>query len=123
MIILTFLLTHNSLMTTPQISSKYRFQGDLKGLRLPVTITLPIMPDSSPSEEPLDPRHFMISPNNDSDSHVVNSGTTIQQPQDVVTDTSGTSTQPLEANSRVEDIDLLTHLSVSISLHCALTIL
>ena len=123
MIILTFLLTHNSLMTTLQITNKYRFQADLKWLHLPVTITLPIMPDSLPSEEPLGTSHSMISPDNDLDSHVINSGMTIQQPQDVVTNTSGMNTQPLEANSRVEDTDLLTHLSVSISLHCAFTIL
>ena len=113
----------NSLMTTSQISSKYRFQADLEGLRLPVTFTLPIMPDSSPSDVPLGPSHSMILQDKDVDSHVISSGTAIQQPQDMVTDTLGTNTQSLETNSRVENIDLLTYLSVSISLHCAFTIL
>jgi hypothetical protein len=107
-------------MTTPQISSKYHFQADLKGLRLPVTFTIPIMPEPSPSEEPLGPSHSMIFP--DKDSHIVDSGMTIQQPQDVVTDTSDTNTEPLETNIRIEDLDLRSHLSVSTSLCCAFTI-
>ena len=87
----------------PEISWKYCLQVDLRGRRLPVTINLPIM---------LDP----------SESDVVNSGTTIQQPQGVVTSTSNTNSKPLNANSRVENLFLLRHLSVSTSLRCALTI-
>ena len=116
------LTDHNSLMSTPQISSTCHFQAELKGLRLPVTFTIPIMPDSLPSasEEPLGPSHSMIFP--DKDSHLIDSGTTIRQPQDVVTDTSDTNTEPLETNSRIEDLDLRSHLSVSTSLHCTFTI-
>lgn len=33
-------------MTTPYYSGKYRFQVELKGLRLPVTITIPDIPDT-----------------------------------------------------------------------------
>ena len=117
------LLTQNSLMTTSQISSKYHFQADLEGLRLPVTFTLPIMPDSSPSDAPFGPSHSMILQDKDADSHVISSGMAIQQPQDMVTDTLGINTQSLETNSHVENIDLLIYLSVSISLHCAFTIL
>jgi hypothetical protein len=107
-------------MTTPQISSKYHLQADLKGLRLPVTFTIPNMPDSLPSEESLGPSHSRIFP--DKDSHIVDSRAVIQQPQDVVTDTSGTNTEPLETNSHVEDLDLLSHLSVSTSLRFTFTI-
>ena len=108
-------------MTTPQISSKYHFQADLKGLRLPVTFTIPIMPEPSPSEESLGPSHSMIFP--DKDSHLINSEMTIQQPpQDAVTDTSDTNTEPLETNIRIEDLDLRSHLSVSTSSRCAFTI-
>ena len=42
-------------MTTPQISGKYQFQLELKGLRLPVTFTVPDIPDTPPSEEQFDP--------------------------------------------------------------------
>ncbi|KAI0291460.1 hypothetical protein BC826DRAFT_481228 [Russula brevipes] len=35
-------------MTTPQISGKYQFQIDLKGLCLPVTFTIPDIPDVPP---------------------------------------------------------------------------
>jgi len=101
-------------MTTPQISSKYHFQADLKGLCLPVTFTIPLMPDSSLSgdSEPLGPSPSMIFP--DKALHVVGLGTAIQQPQ-------GTD-EPLETNSHIEDLDLLGHLSVSTSLRCAFTI-
>lgn len=43
-------------MTTPQISGKYQFQVDLKGCRLPITFTVPDIPDA-PSEEQFDPGH------------------------------------------------------------------
>lgn len=36
----------SALMTTPQISGKYHFQVNLKGLPLPVTFTIPDIPDS-----------------------------------------------------------------------------
>lgn len=39
---------------TPQISGKYQFQVDLKGLCLPVTFTVPDIPDAPPSEERFD---------------------------------------------------------------------
>jgi hypothetical protein len=38
-------------MVTPQISGKYQFQVDLKGLCLPITFTVPDIPDALPSEE------------------------------------------------------------------------
>jgi hypothetical protein len=41
--------------TMPQISGKYQFQVDLKGLRLPVTFTVPDIPDTPPSEDHFDP--------------------------------------------------------------------
>ena len=89
-------------MTEPvsEMSCIYRLQVDIRGRRLPITIDLPIMPDSS-------------------ESNVVDSGTTIQQPQGVVTNTNRKS---LETNSRVENSYLLRHLSVSTALRCALTI-
>ena len=120
MIAVHALTDHNSLMTTPQISSQYHYQAALKGLRLPVTFTIPVMPDSSPSEESLGLSHSIIFP--DKDPHLINSGTTIQQPQDVVTDTSDTNTEPLETNGRIEDLDLHSHLSVNTSLRCTFTV-
>jgi hypothetical protein len=42
-------------MTTPQISGKYQFQVDLIGLRLPVTFTVPDIPDTPSSEDHFDP--------------------------------------------------------------------
>lgn len=90
-------------LTTPQISGRYTFQADLKGLRLPITFEKPIMPDSSPSEEPLQ----QVGPSH-SNSDVIDSGTAIQQPQGVITDTSSKSTEQLETDS----------LSVSKSLCC-----
>ena len=107
----------------PEIISRYHFQVDLRGRRLPVTITIPIMPDSSESlsEDSLRPsRSIIIIPDND--PHDVDSETAIQQPQGVVTDPSSTNSEPLETNSCVEGLDLLSHLSVSVSLCCALTI-
>ena len=106
----------------PEISSKYHFQVDLRGHRLPVTITIPIMPDSSesPSEDSLRPSHSIIFP--DKNSHVVDSGTATQQPQGAVTDTSNTNTEPLKTNSCVEGLDLLGNASVSTPLCCASTI-
>jgi hypothetical protein len=106
--------TGTPLMTT--ISGRYHFQADLKGLRLPITFEIPIMPDSSPSEEPIGPSH--------SNSDVVDSdsGMAIQQPQGVITDSM--NTEQLETNSHVEveDLNLLSHLSVSKSLCCAFAV-
>jgi hypothetical protein len=55
----------HSPMTTPQIlpqiSGKYQFQVDLKGLRLPVTFTVPDIPDMPPSDEHFDPSTSSIS--------------------------------------------------------------
>jgi hypothetical protein len=45
-------------MTAPQISGKYQCQVDLKELGLPVTFTIPDIPDTQPSAaEPTDPSH------------------------------------------------------------------
>ena len=89
-------------MTEPvsEMSCIYRLQVDIRGRRLPITIDLPIMPDSS-------------------ESNVVDSGTTIHQPQGVFTNTNRKS---LETNSRVENSYLLRHLTVSTASRCALTI-
>jgi hypothetical protein len=86
-------------MTTPQISRKYQFQIDLKGLRLPVSFTIPDMPDSPP----LNPSHSWIAP--DKDPHDVKTAT----------HTSGAShgTDPREADSSCEGVDLPSCLSVS----------
>ncbi len=111
---------NSSLMATPQISSRYHFQADLKGLRLPITFEIPIMPDSSPSEEHLGPSHSRIF--RDKDSDVVDLGAAIQQPQGVITDTPSVNTEPLETDSHVEDLDLLSRLSVSKSLRCAFAV-
>jgi hypothetical protein len=35
-------------MTTPEISGKYQFQVDLRGSRLPVSFTIPDIPESPP---------------------------------------------------------------------------
>lgn len=94
-------------MTTPQISRKCHLQADLKGLRLPVIFTIPDMPDSLPFEEPLRPSHSRIIP--DKDPQVNKTATQ----QHVITNTSGGHTDPLETDSHFEDIDLLSHLSVS----------
>jgi hypothetical protein len=42
-------------MTTPQISGKYQFRVELKERRLPVTFTVPDIPDTPPPEEYFDP--------------------------------------------------------------------
>lgn len=107
-------------MTTPQISSKLRFHADIKGHCLPVTFTIPPMPKSSLSEErePLGPSYSRIFP--DKDPHIIDSGTTIQHPQDVVTNT-GKNTGPQEIDVLIEHLDL-SHLSVSRSLCCTFII-
>jgi hypothetical protein len=88
-------------MTTPQISSTYHFQADLKGLCLPITFEVPIMPNSSPSGEPLGRSH-----STDKGSDIVDPGAATQQPRGVITDTSD-----------INEINSL--LSVSKSLYCA----
>ncbi len=47
-------------MMTPQISSKYQFQLDLKGRSLPITVTVPDIPDTPPSEGYFDPNPSLI---------------------------------------------------------------
>lgn len=96
-------------MTTPQISRKYHFQANLKGLHLPVTFTIPDMPDSPPFEEPLGPSHSWIVP--DKDSQVTETATQ----RHVITDTPSSHTDPRETDSHFEDVDILSHLSVSTS--------
>jgi len=95
-------------MTTPQISRKYHFQADLKGVRLPLTFTIPHMPDS--------PSHSWIAP--DKDPQVIETATE----QHVITDTSSTRAGPRETDGHFKDVDLLSHLSVSTpySLHLLL---
>jgi hypothetical protein len=101
-------------MTSPQISGKFYFQADLKGLHLPVTFTIPDMPESLPFKEPLGPCHSLIFP--DKDPRVVETAT--QKPRSAITDMSGTHTNPLEIDSHVEGSELFIHLSVSTPVIC-----
>ena len=100
-------------MTTPQISGKYHFQVDLKGLPLPVTFTIPDIPDSPLFENPLGRSHSWIVP--DKETHIVET-VIVQQPQSTITNASGTHADSLETHSHIEDSDMLRHLSVSTSL-------
>src|SRR6266404_6500276 len=61
-------LMHPFIMTTPQISGRYHFQVDLRGSNLPITITLPDIPDT-PSEECLIVADKEISIEETSDVH------------------------------------------------------
>lgn len=109
---------HNhSPMTTPR---KCHFQADIKGLSLPITLTIPIIPDSSHSEDSLGPSPSVIFPDKDSHASVIDAGMGIQQPQD--TDTSVTNIEPLKTNSHTKDSDFLGHLSVSMTFRCIFTI-
>jgi hypothetical protein len=103
------------LMTSPQtqISGKYHFQVDLKGLPLPVTFTIPDIPDSPLFEKPLGRSHSWIVP--DEETHVTETAI-VQQPQSTITNVSGTHTDSLETHSHIADSDMLRHLSVSTSL-------
>lgn len=79
------LTVHLNQMTTPCYSGRYRFQVELKGLSLPVTITIPDIPDTTPSND--DPSgSLIVSPTethcvaSDSMSHRLSIAT--QRPED-----------------------------------------
>jgi hypothetical protein len=115
----THLQTCPSPKTTPQMPGKFHFQADLKGLRLPVTFTIPDMPESLPFKEPLGPRHSWIFP--ERDSRVTETVTQKPRSANADTVTSAMHTNPLEIDSHDEGSDLLGHLSVRTPLLCAYT--
>lgn len=79
-------------MTTPQISGQYRFQLDLKGRSLPVTFTVPDIPDTPPSEEHFDPNPSLI---------VTDKETSFEDTSDIPTQRA--HTDPLDAIHIEED--------------------
>jgi hypothetical protein len=92
-------------MATPQISGKYQFQVDLRGLRLPVTLTIPDIPATPPlEEEPIGPSQPSTT--------ILDKGTrfveTRDSPVNVQQDThAGSSDDPGNHNG-TEDSDRLT---------------
>ena len=75
-------------MMTPQISGKYQFQVDLKGLRLPVTFTVPDIPDTPASEDHFDPG---------SNASTTDKETSFNETSNIHTQCTHTETDPLDS--------------------------
>jgi hypothetical protein len=109
---------------TPRISGKYHCQLDLKGRHLPVTFTMPDIPDMLPPEEPIVPGHSPIVTDKENDSTAWHYDTLVisQQPQSVLAYTLSTTAPSPDTNSHIKDPDQLSLLSVSVFPFCALSI-
>ncbi len=95
-------------MTTPQISGKYQFQVDLRGSRLPVSFTIPDIPDTPPSDGHFDPGPSLVVTDEGADSVVTTSDAHVLGAH---TDSPDTTTIDIEA-------DRTNILSVSAHLMC-----
>ena len=110
-------------MATPQISGKYHFQVDLKGLCLPVALAVPDIPATPRLEELIGPASHRRDPIIlDQDANLVetNDPSVVQErSQSIITRFSDTPANSLDANSDDEDSDQLGLLPVSTSTLCA----
>ena len=64
-------------MSIPEISGKYQFQVDLSSSRLPVSFTIPDIPDSPPSDEYLVPNPSLVAADKRADSVVISDAHTL----------------------------------------------
>ncbi|KAI9457247.1 hypothetical protein BJY52DRAFT_1212648 [Lactarius psammicola] len=103
-------------MTTPCYSRKYRLQVDLKGLCLPVTITIPDIPDTTPGNDDLS-GSLIGSP---IETHCVASGSTscrlsiaTQNPEDAQALVATTDSPDIDI-SFGDQLDLLSGLGITL---------